>query len=170
MCSCYVQAILLANIMEISLYVHCLAVGDQQSLSHGNCQLTNTCFESTTDDWSNEGPTTTNPNHNPNPNLSLSKMTDKQFTPNTETALTVSEKATPLSIRSRVPKHTRDASTEAWPTGSIRTKQGSNATLHTITPISVATNGRLSDSPEVTKISTTVKTTDGMTPNSIING
>src|SRR5688572_4950764 len=100
----------------------CLALGNQESLSYANCQLTNTCFGKTTDNLENERSTTP-------------KIIDKETYSNTQTTLSASESATKLVTNTQVSLHTAyDPSTKA--TRCRKTTQDSSYTTpHTTIPI-----------------------------------
>src|SRR5688572_22522160 len=104
-------------VMEcICWFIFRFVVGDQESLSYANCQLTNTCFGRTTDDLTNERSTTP-------------KITDKETTSNTQTTVSNSDNTTPL-----VSLQTADDPSSEAPRSSKTTKDH-NTARYTATPI-----------------------------------
>jgi hypothetical protein len=101
---------------------YCCPVGDQESMSDANCQLTNTCFERTTDDLANERSTTP-------------KETEKPTTSNTQNTFINSKNG--LATHTQVSLHATDESS-AEATSNSCTSLDCITTSYTTTPISTA--------------------------------
>src|SRR5688572_15000607 len=151
---------------------YCCPVGDQASMSDANCQLTNTCFERTTDDLAKERSTTP-------------KETEKETTTNTQNTFTNSENT--LATHTQVSLHTTDESPTEAASNSC-TSLDCITTSYTTTPISTAkqlskvtkrkSQARNEVAEEFTVAMTTVdalkstydsKTSEGRIPKSALN-